>query len=108
MTRVRIVGLLLALTVASACGAPFPRPTSVPATVGISYPVVLDHCGLLQPLDFDARFWEAVGDIPDAAAGAIGGTVTLLSETEARFAAERFDVMVPLRPAAAAPSQSCV
>lgn len=108
MTRVRTFALLLVLTAASACAAPLPQPTSVPATVGIPYPVVLNHCGLLEPLDFDTRYWEAVGDVPDSATGAVGGTVTLLTETEALFAAERLDVMVQLRPVALPLPGSCV
>jgi len=70
--------------------------------------VVLDHCGLLDPLDFDGRFWEPVGDVPDAAMGAIGGTATLLTDTEAQFAADRFDVLVQLRPAGPRLPGDCV
>jgi hypothetical protein len=51
-------------------------------------PFSLGHCGLLSPVDYDASFWDPVGQI-DGDNGAVvnstEGTIRLISDNEAEF-----------------------
>jgi hypothetical protein len=62
------------------------QPSS--ATAALDGPFSLGHCGLISPVDYDASFWDPIGQIDGdhpAVINAASGRIRLLSETEAEF-----------------------